>query len=104
MSRPLASFAYPAMDPGACKCARGSRTPHSQLRQFNFGVFDVLSLMSFPQALSEQFADPTYAQPPVPEAASGLDGSLGRTKSTYGGVGSISRTRQIGEMTDLVMH
>lgn len=36
-------------------------TPHSQLRQLSFGDFSVRSFDSLPQALSEQFADPTYA-------------------------------------------
>ena len=36
-------------------------TPHSQLRQLSFGDFNVRSFDSLPQALSEQFADPTYA-------------------------------------------
>lgn len=36
-------------------------TPHSQLRQLSFGNLNVRSFVSLPQALSEQFADPTYA-------------------------------------------
>ncbi len=40
----------------------GMRTPHSQFRHVSLGPFVVLSLTSLPQALSERFAEPTYAQ------------------------------------------
>ena len=39
----------------------GTTTPHSQLRQFNFGNFVDLSLTNLPHALSERFALPIYA-------------------------------------------
>ena len=39
----------------------GTSTPHSQLRQLSLGSFVTRSLTSLPHALSEQFADPTYA-------------------------------------------
>ena len=47
--------------PGAFQRA-GKSTPHSQLRQLSLGPFVALSLTSLPQAASEQFAEPTYAQ------------------------------------------
>ena len=40
----------------------GTITPHSQLRQLSFGCLLPFSWTSLPQALSEQFADPIYAQ------------------------------------------
>ena len=39
-------------------------TPHSQLRQLSFGSLLPLTETSLPQALSEQFAEPIYAQAP----------------------------------------
>ena len=39
----------------------GIITPHSQLRQMNFGFLVTASLANIPQALSERFAEPTYA-------------------------------------------
>lgn len=41
----------------------GTRTPHSQFRQFSRGCFVSRSLTSLPHALSERLALPTYAQP-----------------------------------------
>lgn len=53
----------------------GRTTPHSQLRQLSLGSFVARSLKSLPHALSEQLADPMYAQD--------LDGSSSdRTKSS----------------------
>ena len=40
----------------------GISTPHSQLRQLSLGSLVARSLTSLPHALSEQFAEPTYAQ------------------------------------------
>jgi len=59
----------------------GLRTPHSQLRQVSLGLFVVLSLTSLPQALSERFAEPTYAQAGQPEASFDVDATRRRAKS-----------------------
>lgn len=56
----------PSWLPG-CSERMGMTTPHSQLRQFSFGAFDTPSLMSLPHALSEQLAEPMYAQALDPE-------------------------------------
>lgn len=40
----------------------GTMTPHSQLRQLSFGDLVARSLINLPQALSEQLAEPMYAQ------------------------------------------
>ena len=49
----------PSLTSASCT---GTRTPLSQLRQVSFGLLVVLSLTNLPQALSERFAEPTYAQ------------------------------------------
>ncbi len=40
----------------------GTTTPHSQLLQVSLGIFVLVSLVNLPHALSERFAEPTYAQ------------------------------------------
>jgi hypothetical protein len=39
---------------------KGMITPHSQFRHVSRGVWEIRSLVIFPQALSLQFADPMY--------------------------------------------
>ena len=61
MSRPISEEVLKgfSIDPADLT---GTITPHSQLRQFSFGCLVPFSCTSLPQALSEQFADPMYAQ------------------------------------------
>ena len=78
----------------------GTNTPHSQLRQFNFGSFLTRSWTILPlflsfsktfrqgrwqtyHALSDKFALPTYAQPVQLEPSGRLIGCLGRTNIIF---------------------
>ena len=60
----------------------GTKTPHSQLLQVSFIVFELRSCDNLPHALAERLADPTYAQP----AKSELDELVvGRTNISWSG-------------------
>lgn len=68
----------------------GTKTPHSQLLQVSFIVFELRSCVNLPHALVERLADPTYAQP----AKSELDEyEVGRTNISWRGYISPPQSR-----------
>ncbi len=92
---PLKSFRSPTSVRGEFERA-GISTPHSQLRQLSLGSLVARSLKSLPHALSEQFADPTYAQD--------LEGSSSLCTNNSYWKWSELEVRKTAIELDLVMH